>query len=518
MRNKSHIRNILLIIALFGSVLNSCNKLSLQEYRPAYWPTQGWKSALPEDKGMDSAQLVRMFEYIIGHDIPLHSLLIVRNGYLVTEAYWHPYGPNDKHSVESITKSVIGTLIGIAIDHGELKSTEQKLLDFFPEHSIQNLDSDKKSITLGNLLSMTPGIDCEDTKVSPELDQTGDWVQYFLSRPMSSKPGTKWIYCSGTAHLLSAVLQKETEMDARTYANQNLFAPLGIPQVSEQDWRSDPRGITDGRAGLYLTPRDLAKYGYLYLNMGRWDSQQIVSMPWVQQSTREQAYIGQDAYVGGLDRRFGYFWSIFPEKHYYGYLGRGGQELFLVPKENMLIVFTGGLRVGEEGILLNLINDFILPAVRSRDSIPPNPESNARLKSLIRVAVDTKQAVPALPQIALDISGHTYKLDSNQLGWSSMKFHFEPVSDEAILTMTDSPDLKIGLDNRYRLTDISNDRPIGLRGKWVESNMLYLDYIIFGEFIRSETLITFEDEKLMIKINYLNWDNPPIVIQGNLQD
>jgi hypothetical protein len=252
--------------------------------------------------------------------------------------------------------------------------------------------------------------------------------------------------------------------------------------------------------------------------MGRWDSQQIVSAQWVQQSTKEHAYIGKDEYVGGLDRRFGYFWSIFPQKHYYGYLGRGGQELFLVPQENMLIVFTGGLRVGEEGILLNLINDFILPSVRSRDSIPPNPESNARLKSLIRVAVDTKQAVPALPQIALDISDHTYKLDSNQLGWSSMKFHFEPVSDEAVLTMTDSPDLKIGLDNRYRLTDISNDRPIGLRGKWVESNTLYLDYIIFGEFIRSEALIRFEDQKLIIKLNYLNWDNPPIVIHGNLQD
>jgi CubicO group peptidase (beta-lactamase class C family) len=126
-------------------------------------------------------------------------------------------------------------------------------LDFFPEHSIHNLDNDKKSITLGNLMSMTPGIDCEDTKVNPELDQTGDWVQYLLSRPMSSKPGTKWIYYSGTAHLLSAVLQKETGIGARTYANQNRFAPLGIPQLSKQDWRSDPHGITDGRAGLYLT-------------------------------------------------------------------------------------------------------------------------------------------------------------------------------------------------------------------------------------------------------------------------
>jgi hypothetical protein len=290
-----------------------------------------------------------------------------------------------------------------------------------------------------------------------------------------------------------------------------------MPQLSEQDWRSDPRGITDGRDGLYLTPRDLAKYGYLYLNMGKWDSQQIVSTRWVQQSTREQAYIGQDEYVGGLDRRFGYFWSIFPQKRYYGNLGSGGQELFVVPQQNMVIVFTGALRVGEEGILLNLVNDFIIPSIRSQSSIPANPESNSRLESLIHTAADTKQAVPELPQIALEISDHTYKLESNYLGWSDMRFHFEPKSDEAILIMTDSPDLKIGLDNRYRLTEMPNDRPIGLRGTWIEPDTFYLDYIIFGSFIRSEAWIKFAGDEMTININYLNWNNPPIVIHGKLQ-
>jgi hypothetical protein len=288
--------------------------------------------------------------------------------------------------------------------------------------------------------------------------------------------------------------------------------------ISKEDWASDPQGITNGMAGLYLTPRDLAKYGYLYLNQGKWAGDQIISAQWVEQSTREQAYIGKDEYVGGLDRRFGYFWSIFPEQHYYGYLGRGGQELFVVPQENLVIVFTGALRVGKEGILLDLVNDFIVPSIRSTGSIAPNPESNARLESLIGTMAETTQAVPALPELASDISDETYKLEQNFLGWSDMTFHFEPGSNEAVLQMTDSPDIKIGLDNRYRLTKTPNLRPIGLRGKWVESDTLYLDYIIFGEFIRSEARINFAANEMAMTLKYLNWDNPPIVIHGKLQE
>lgn len=494
---KHHIRSldILLILALLWGGITSCTPPAIEELEPADWPTQGWNHTAPEEQGMDSEQLVRMFEYIDDNDIPLHSLLIVRNGYLVTEAYWQPYGANDTHSVESITKSVIGTLFGIAIDQGEIKSTKERLVDFFPDWSLQHSDSSKNSITLEHLLSMTPGLDCDDSKVQPGLSKAGDWVQYFLDLPMSSKPGTQWIYCSGAAHLLSAVLQNETGVDARAYANQNLFASLGINPVSETDWAFDPQGITNGMAGLYLTPGDLAKYGYLYLNKGTWAGDQIVSAGWVKQSTREHAYIGKDEYVGGLDRRFGYFWSIFPEQHYYGYLGRGGQELFVVPQNDLVIVFIAGLRVGKEDILLDLVNDFIIPSIRSTSSIAPNSESNARLEALIQHAAEPAQTFTVLPPIALDISEKTYKLERNFLGWSDMTFQFEPASNEAVLKMTDSPDIKIGLDNRYRRTETRNSRPIGLRGKWVESDILYLDYIIFGEFIRSEARIKFADKK-----------------------
>ena len=219
MNNRLHALNILLIVAFLLGGMTTCSRTSGEELQPAYWPTQGWRSTLPEEQGMDSAQLVRVFEYIEDNNIDLHSLLIVRNGFLVVEAYWHPYGPNDRHSIESITKTVVGTLLGIAIDSGEVKNVKQKLVDFFPERVIQNMDKNKKSITLDNLLSMTPGLDCEDAIALGGMDQVDDWVQYFLDLPMSSKPGTKWIYCSGASHLVSAVLQKETGMYAAVFSS-----------------------------------------------------------------------------------------------------------------------------------------------------------------------------------------------------------------------------------------------------------------------------------------------------------
>jgi hypothetical protein len=184
----------------------------------------------------------------------------------------------------------------------------------------------------------------------------------------------------------------------------------------------------------------------------------------------------------------------------------------------MVIVFTGALKVDSEGILLRIINDYIVPAVRSGSSIPSDPDAYAKLESLIQSAAGTTQPVPVLPQVALDITGKTYMLGQNFWGWSDMTFFFEQGSEEATLKMTGSPGLKIGLDHRYRLTESPNSRPIGLRGHWIESDTFYLDYIVFGDFIRNEARIKFDGNKIAVTITYLNWNSPPIVLHGSMQE
>ncbi len=147
---------------------------------------------------MDSDILAQMLEHIQKQGIRLHSLLIVRNGFLVTEVYYPPYGPQIRHGVASITKSVVGTLIGMAIDQGKIQGADQKLLEFFPGRDIQNLDEQKQSITLKNLLSMTPGLDCQDqTAPATGMYQAGSWVQYLLDLPVKTVPGRSGFIAAG---------------------------------------------------------------------------------------------------------------------------------------------------------------------------------------------------------------------------------------------------------------------------------------------------------------------------------
>ncbi len=413
---------------------------------------------------------------------------------------------------------MVGSLVGIAIDKGVITGVDQKMVGFFAGRPIEKMDEQKELITLGNLLSMTPGLSCQDLSSAGQgLFGAGDWVQYVLDLPVTDPPGTRWIYCSGAVHLLSAVLQQATGMDARTYANTNLFQPLGIPEVEEQDWGADPQGVTNGVAGLYLTPRDLAKFGYLYLNKGFWNGRQLISKEWVEEFTREQAYIGNDDYVGGLDRRFGYLWSIFPDQGFYGYLGMAGQELFIVPEKGLVIVFTGALEVGKEAALLRLVNEYIIPAVQSKAALPPNPQAEAVLKTLIELSAGSKQPVPALPQAALDITGKNYVLEGNMLGWKDMTFSFQPDFDVATLSITGSPTLEIGLDDQYRLTETPGSRPVGLKGYWEPPSTFVLQHIIMGDFLESVGRIEFDDNRMMLTIKSLNYSNPPLVIHGSVK-
>jgi len=517
MKRMTRFLDVILMCLMAGCLASSCARQGALQPGADYWPTQAWQSTTPEEQGMDSGMLAQMFETIEQQDIHLHSLLIVRNGYLVTEAYWHPYSPGDEHTIESNTKSIIGTLVGMAIEQGSLQSVDQKLVDFFPERVIQNMDEGKKVINLQNLLSMTPGLSCQDLSSDGQgLFQAEDWVQYLLDLPVSDPPGSRWIYCSGAAHLLSAILQEATGMDTRSYANLHLFQPLGIPAAEEEDWGADPKGVTNGIAGLYLTPRDLAKYGYLYLEKGNWNGQQVLPAEWVEKSTREQAYIGPDNYVGGLDRRFGYMWSIFPDLKYFGYLGMAGQELFVLPEKNIVIVFTGALQVGKEADLLQLVNDYIIPAAISAAPLPANPQALARLEARIQAAAGSPQPVPELPQAALEISGKTYALDPNPLGWKDMTFNFQPGADTAQLRMSASPDLEIGMDERYRLTENPESRPVGMRGRWLSPDEFELDYIIQGEFIESVGRFKFKGSQMTLTITNLNFGNPPMVLHGSI--
>ncbi len=233
---------------------------------PPYSPTQGWRTSTPEEQGIDSTPLVAMLDDIQKKNQPIDGILIVRNGTLVLEAYRHPFQADQRHFMSSATKSITGTLIGIAIDKGLIDSVDHKLLDFFPDRTFANVDTQKQSITLRHVLSMSSGLDWPHNGLNeylePGMEASKDWVQFVLDRPMAAAPGSVFVYNSGGSHLLSAVIQKATGMSALDFAQKHLFAPLGITNVT---WATDPQGINFGAANLAMSPRDMAKLGYLYL-------------------------------------------------------------------------------------------------------------------------------------------------------------------------------------------------------------------------------------------------------------
>lgn len=246
---------------------------------------ESWSLSTPEEQGIDSATLATVIEEIDQRDLPVDSLQIVRNGYLVLDAYFYPYFGDRLHDVASVTKSVTSTVVGIAIDRGLLE-LEQPVLPLFPEVAPELPSDMRADIELQHLLSMTSGFDCGYEPGERELHDmiaSDDHVKYALNLPMKVAPGTEFSYCSCGSHLLSAIITKVTGVSALDFAREHLFAPLDIEDVT---WPSDPQGITRGWGSLQLHPRDMAKVGQLFLNRGNWNGTQVVSVDWVDKATR----------------------------------------------------------------------------------------------------------------------------------------------------------------------------------------------------------------------------------------
>jgi CubicO group peptidase (beta-lactamase class C family) len=335
---------------------------------PEYWPTEEWRTATPEEQGMDSHLLARLFEAIAEESYAIDSVTVVRNGYLVADGVVHPFGKDSRHVIHSCTKSIVSVLIGIAIEEGYFEGVEQRVLDILPGRQVANLDADKRAMTLENVLTMSTGLNCRDSYLYRweglnEMRATDDWVQHMLDLPMVAPPGSLFEYCNGGSFLLSAMLQEATELKAAEFARDRLFEPLGI---TDFQWPENPQGINIGWGELRMRPHDLARIGYLYLRGGRWDNRQIVPSAWVEASTRSQ--------IGGtLQDAYGYQWWVRDDAVYMA-LGYAGQYLIVVPALDLVVVFTSDL--GEDDFYLpqSLLDGYIIPAVLSDQALPTDLE------------------------------------------------------------------------------------------------------------------------------------------------
>jgi CubicO group peptidase (beta-lactamase class C family) len=461
---------------------------------PAYWPTDGWRSTTPEQQGIDSDKLADVLDYIRKNEIKIHSLLIVRNGFVVLDAYFYPYNENDVHDLASVTKSVTATLVGVAINQGKIKSVQQPLLALFPARPVLNRDARKENLTLENLLTMSSGLNCRYESGEPtlrEMRQSSDWIQFMLNLPMAAESGRKFVYCSGGMHLLSGVISQTTNTNALDFARKSLFEPLGIRDAV---WPSDAQGLSFGWGDLHLHPRDMAKLGYLYLNRGSWGGKQILNPDWVAQATQVHAKTG-------LDADYGYGWWVFTGKRVgqYEAVGRGGQRISLIPEKNIVTVFTGG------GFNVSEVGNLLAAALKSDQPLPANPGGVARLSKAVAVASTPPMPRPAppLPEMARAVSGKKYLLEENPLSLKTIALTFTSQSEATVrLAFADNHEevRPIGLDGVLRVS--SNGRfglPVGVKGVWETDSIFVLNYDEIANINSYQFRLSFKGKRVTIQ-------------------
>ena len=339
-------------------------------FQGEYWPTEEWRSCAPDEVGMDPKKLKELNEEIrllLEMNIEIHSIVIIKDGYIVAEQYYSDeYGQHDLHRIYSCTKSLTSALLGIASGEGLLGGLDQKMTSFFPEYEIQNMSTEKESISIEHLLTMSAGLEWYELEYSygderntfRNWSDSGGGVKYVLDLPMVAAPGEEYAYNTGASHVLSGILQKVTATRADSFATEHLFTPLGI---EEYYWPIDSEGVAFGGTGAQLTPRDMARFGYLYLNKGLWDGTQIIPESWVEAS--QQKHIARK-YIP--DNYYGYqFWVS--DYDTYSAVGYGGQWITIVPDHDLVVVFNN--RFVESDLLQwntpeRLLTTYIIPSLQ----------------------------------------------------------------------------------------------------------------------------------------------------------
>jgi len=323
------------------------------------WPGEEWATSTLEEHCLDRAKVEKAAWYF-EQNYTTSSLLIVRHGELVYEKYFLPtIKPERRVHVFSITKSFLSALVGIAMDQGQLDSLDHKVIEYFPEYFYPTTDPRMSQVTLRDLLTMSAGfVWLEDGEIEKRWMESGNLVEAAINLKFQDAPGTGFNYSSAQTQLLSAILTKIVGEPLRGYAQRNLFSPLGI-SATDWGWGADDQGYYLGGWGMNLRPRDLARFGYLYLNDGYWDGKQVVSSEWVQQSTSKQI-----AAYPGID--YGFLWWVHQSKDpaIYEARGYGGQSLYVIPELDMVVIVTANVEgLGGAPDPASTIYEYIVNAV-----------------------------------------------------------------------------------------------------------------------------------------------------------
>jgi CubicO group peptidase (beta-lactamase class C family) len=334
----------------------------------------------PEAQGV-SSDAVRAFVEAADRIDTLHSFMLVRHGHVIAEGWWKPEAATKPHVLHSLSKSFTSAAVGLAIADGKL-ALDDKVLKFFPADAPADPSDNLKALTVRDLLTMSGGHDTE-----PKTGPGGPSVKQFLAHPFVHKPGTHFQYNSLGTYTLSAIISKVTGQTTLDYLKPRLFEPLGI---DSPQWPTSREGYTIGGTGLRLCTEDIAKFGLLCLQKGKWNGRQLIPQSWVEAATSKQVPNDSESHTKiGVDWRQGYGYQFWRCTHN-AFRGDGaaGQFVVVIPGKDAVIAITAdtGNMQGE----LNVVWDKLFPAFGDEAL----PEDDARRDKLKR-AIDRLEAHPA---------------------------------------------------------------------------------------------------------------------------
>jgi CubicO group peptidase (beta-lactamase class C family) len=309
--------------------------------------TDGLAVGTPSQVGLRPSSLTSMLAAADDEHRDLQSILVARHGRLVVERYFNGGGREVLHDVRSAAKSIISTLVGVALAEGRIADLDRPFLSFLPGQAAAA--GAQARVTLRDLLQMRSGLaaDDDDPRSPGEEDKmvaSPDWLRFALALPMATEPGERWAYASLNTMLVGRILAAVTGQDLEAYAREKLFAPLGFGVYR---WPRSPDGHVIAQGNLSLRSRDLLKLGLLFADHGRWQGQQLVPRRWIDEATAARTTFapGRNGF-GDLYRGYGYFWWTGIEQlgsrsvPLYFASGNGGQKVFVIPELDMVVVVT----------------------------------------------------------------------------------------------------------------------------------------------------------------------------------
>jgi CubicO group peptidase (beta-lactamase class C family) len=402
--------------------------------------------AVPEAEGVSSAGLLEFIEAADQKLDSLHGVVVVRHGKVVAEGWWRPYDARSPHEMYSLSKSFTSTAVGLAVADGKL-SVDDEVLKFFPDDAPADPAANLKAMRVRDLLTMSAGHQDETSSAADKIT-----ARSFLAHPVPHKPGTHFKYNTPATFMLSAIVQKVTGQPVLEYLRPRLFDPLGIENPT---WNTNTQGISLGGYGLSVRTEDIARFGLLFLQKGRWQGRQLVPAAWVEAATARQMSNGSNP-TSDWDQGYGFqFWRA----RHGAYRGDGafGQFCLVLPAQDAVVAITAGLRDMQS--VLNLIWDKLLPAMQAR---PLRPDAEARRKLAARLAalslrgVDGSASSPTAARVAgvkytfadnaqklesltlepgalvMQVDGRPQRIEVGQSEWRRGRLHVPTLGERAV--------------------------------------------------------------------------------------